>query len=242
MFKTWFKNSVVVDDQGNPQIMYRYQRDFVPEFRALAHFGTAGQARHVFQSRTRREPTGEQGSTYPVYLSIQNPKRIEDRTDNSVLSLASQVSPEVYSAYMEDLDAFRKKANDKARKLDAKERKRYPDQYQSAVKAFYDDADREFRNYRDVVAPSKFAPKLIAAMRKEGHDGFVYNNKRESDKPELLVPGSVSMPQDHEKDSYIIMYPWQVKSAIANKGNYSTKSGNIQESLKMTFKTWLFYN
>lgn len=71
-FKAWFKNSMVVDGQGNPQVMYHSTMEdfaaFQTDSEMGAHFGTRDQVEDV---------PGK--VVMPVYLSIQNPVRLEDR-------------------------------------------------------------------------------------------------------------------------------------------------------------------
>lgn len=78
-FKAWFDGSQVVDEDGRPKVVYHNtgSSDNFSVFRTDrelgAHFGTVDQA-------NERGP-GIGRSTMPVYLSIKNPLRLEDKGD-----------------------------------------------------------------------------------------------------------------------------------------------------------------
>lgn len=74
-FKRWFGDSKVVDAAGNPMVVYHGTlRDF-DKFAPESHFGTAAAA----NKRLRMMNAAEDGAVMPVYLSIQNPKRVGDK-------------------------------------------------------------------------------------------------------------------------------------------------------------------
>jgi hypothetical protein len=81
-FNAWFKNSKVVDANGRPAIMYHGSFNDFPTFFRGSHFGDVEAANtridHVRNDREERRFTGNQGTIYPVYLSIQKPLRIVD--------------------------------------------------------------------------------------------------------------------------------------------------------------------
>jgi hypothetical protein len=80
-FNAWFKNSKVVDANGRPAIMYHGSFSDFPTFFRGSHFGDIEAANtridHVRNDGGKRS-AGNQGTVYPVYLSIQNPLRIVD--------------------------------------------------------------------------------------------------------------------------------------------------------------------
>lgn len=75
-FDKWFKGSKVVDDNGKPLVVYHGTRtpiDF-SEFISGSHFGDNEAA----NSRARVLGFGSNERVLPVYLSIKNPKEVED--------------------------------------------------------------------------------------------------------------------------------------------------------------------
>jgi hypothetical protein len=77
-FKDWFLNSKVVDDHGQPMVVYHSTNAEFSVFSKTAdigfHFGTADQA----QRRAQKQGNDR---TLPVYLSIQNPIEMPDLGD-----------------------------------------------------------------------------------------------------------------------------------------------------------------
>lgn len=79
-FKSWFGDSKVVNRRGNPRIMYHgtENTDFTAFDLAYTqgqlgfHFGTKGQAENIYGDE-------EPDRIIPVYLSIKNPLRLEDK-------------------------------------------------------------------------------------------------------------------------------------------------------------------
>ena len=87
-FKRWFGNSKVVDGDGNPLIMYHATpKAGFNVFRSKSHFGTFNQANNKTIEGFYYDASGlpvrnQKVAIYPVYLKIENPKRIKDVLDN----------------------------------------------------------------------------------------------------------------------------------------------------------------
>jgi hypothetical protein len=78
-FKNWFGDSKVVDDQGNPLVVYHGTNADFNSFLPFSHFGTAVAANAITEYSVDNIDTGKYAPrTMPVYLSIKNPLRIED--------------------------------------------------------------------------------------------------------------------------------------------------------------------
>jgi hypothetical protein len=94
-FKRWFGDSKVVDANGDPLVVYHGTNADVSVFAPFSHFGTAAAAnqraeelRSFSVDVVRREPGSF--SVVPVYLSIQNPLRMQDLAaidDNTGLTI-----------------------------------------------------------------------------------------------------------------------------------------------------------
>jgi hypothetical protein len=107
-FWKWFGNSKVVNEDGKPLVVYHgtmAPEDFsafrttVGSFRLGAHFGTTEQAESLVNEKMRVRARAEARNAgrlpdaykpysgaprfIPVYLSIQNPKRVEDQGDEA---------------------------------------------------------------------------------------------------------------------------------------------------------------
>jgi hypothetical protein len=78
-FKAWFKDSKVVDESGNPLVVYHGTTNKkLTKFRPGSHFGTEDQAKVAGESSYQAAYGNKPVITIPVYLSIQNPKRTDD--------------------------------------------------------------------------------------------------------------------------------------------------------------------
>lgn len=73
-FKKWFGNSKVVDENGDPLVVYHGTPANFNEFYTWSHFGTAEQANY----RVMRAGLDPGINIIPVYLSIKNPLRLTD--------------------------------------------------------------------------------------------------------------------------------------------------------------------
>lgn len=95
-FWEWFRRSAVVDRFGFPLVVYHStRRAGFNVFYEGSHFGTKEQAEDIYQENSRvrgrlRNPEGfgVRDAVYPVYLSIQNPKRVTDQGDEAAWALA----------------------------------------------------------------------------------------------------------------------------------------------------------
>ena len=232
-FKNWFKNSVVVDEHGNPKVMYHTTGAEFTEFNPLSHFGTKGQSNSLYYGRMVQKAQ-KMDRTYPVYLSIQNPLRIDDEHDNSVLSLLGRIDKALYLQYMEEMHKKSDEINQTGRKKDELE-------YQKQIKFWKksrsgpfpqvpttnsDIATREFYHLRDFVMPRKYKPILIDSIKRKGYDGLVYKNMYETDEPVSFRMRNLPS-EHHQKDSYVVFEPNQVKSAIGNIGKFDSNNPDI---------------
>lgn len=75
-FKQWFAESKVVDEAGEPIVVYHGTTKNFDTFSPESHFGTKAQANSIL-SYNQRIAEGSQ-SVVPAYLSIKKPKRLED--------------------------------------------------------------------------------------------------------------------------------------------------------------------
>lgn len=78
-FWKWFGDSKVVDEQGNPLVVYHGTNTDFDQFITYygAHFGNKDQVDEIHDRMDFNE-LRDGLNTIPVYLSIQNPKRIKD--------------------------------------------------------------------------------------------------------------------------------------------------------------------
>jgi hypothetical protein len=90
-FWKWFGDSAVVDNQGNPLVVYHgtWSRDG-EVFDVFNTHGIAGGS-HFGTSKAASDRIRSHGHLMPVYLSIKNPVRLEDRDSWGGLAYAKQL-------------------------------------------------------------------------------------------------------------------------------------------------------
>lgn len=106
-FWEWFGGSKVTKQNGTPLVVYHFTpRGRLDSFYEGSHFGTRAAARDRFESKVNerdpddpyfREATADevpQDVTYPVYLSIKNPKRVEDQEGSLAWDAAIELAIE----------------------------------------------------------------------------------------------------------------------------------------------------
>lgn len=90
-FKRWFGNSKIVDEQGNPLVVYRgVDKDYGPTMR-VSKEGALGAGIYItpFPDYASAYATGESGNVMPLYASIQNPLivRSKNHQDPAIVAL-----------------------------------------------------------------------------------------------------------------------------------------------------------
>ena len=206
-FKRWFGNSKVVDENGEPLVMYHYtasSEDFSKfatkeNVELGSHFGTKEQILDI-------DDRGEYNAkprVLPVYLSIQNPIRLRDDGGFQPARVLRQLddmgllTDRQYNALASE--SSEQKANSKIRDL--------------LIKAGYDG--------------------VVYINRREGYgrsasvwgDAQLFGS-RWSDQQWLEK-------HPEGKDSYIAFNPTQIKSATGNIGTFDAKKPDIRYSLRI---------
>lgn len=160
-FKRWFRKSKVIDDDGNPLVVYHgtwADEDFV-KFFPLSHFGTVGQAHYRIGGSTHRSDSKYRSSSriIPCYLRIEQPMELGDcfKSDDSHWG-------DMIWEIERSLGYY-----DKSKLIDFKTQK------------FYKLHNLNFRDNRKI---RKVARELIIRwLKNNGYDGFTYENDCEGD-------------------------------------------------------------
>lgn len=120
-FNHWFLESKVVNDKGEPMVVYHSTSDDFSHFKnhdVGFHFGSIFSAEKRFQDKLLNGAQNDSGmerqggNIMPVYLSIQNPLRMQDSGDwndaNAVATFVGErmmLDDDFEARYMEALDA-----------------------------------------------------------------------------------------------------------------------------------------
>lgn len=176
-FAAWFEGSVVVNPDGSPRVMYHgtCAPKVFKTFKIVGsdigmHFGTSEQAeeRVKFVQRRSQWDASKRDNpcrTYPVYLSIDNPVRMDDVGDFDNFDAVY----EGVRGVLKRLPIERRLAlENNARRLANMSRWDVRDQLEP----------------RWVSASKRYMADLRSALASLGYDGVVYQNDYE------IVPGS----------------------------------------------------
>lgn len=208
-FKKWFKNSVAVDENGDPLLLYHgtsTHKDF-GKFRVDseggAHVGTLKQATSVVVPDEHYKINAR---LMPVYVSIQNPIRLIDYGRFRIQDITHQL---VMDGYIDQatMDEILREVNDRLFQPEA-----------PAAKALHE------------VLENMGYDGIIYLNRREGFDrDFDFRevnqiNRMTDDEFREFIDDPESLA-----DSYIAFRPSQIKSAIANKGKFNPNRDDISE-------------
>lgn len=234
-FKKWFGESKVVDEQGNPMVVYHATaaEDFDRFKRRRSdigmHFGTEGQANDRLNYVFRHKKTLPEGARlYPVYLQIENPLRLGDigwwNAENLEFGM-SNIG--VFSA--EELQGA--KAYNAATWLknlrDLIERKGYDGiVYKNEGET---GGGISFEEQRE-IAWKKFVKKYPEA--KSGGISVELQKTPEYAAYDKAYKEGLRYRQEHAEDSYIAFHPTQIKSATGNRGTFDPNDPNITHSVR----------
>jgi len=116
-FREWFGDSKVVDEQGEPLVVYHGTAADITEFDSMEsrdigfHFGDQEAANYILERERYNKAPNAPLNAMPVYLSIKNPLRVKDSNFSSsgfILTLMDQVNSQgiegVTSQSLQDLE------------------------------------------------------------------------------------------------------------------------------------------
>jgi hypothetical protein len=222
-FRFWFgKSLLVVTDQYGREIPRRvfhggpagdiYEFDFSkigPEELGF-HVGTAEQA-NEFALGLPREAFSQEGNVYPLYARLENPIRLTDKGGWNADSIFPQmldqglITPEQFKLFTVAARSGATNSQEKIRNI-----------LQSLG---YDGVAYINRFEGWDAADIKKAEAMAAGIRKPL--GFLLR---------ILTDEQISKEFPSAQDSYILLKPTQLKSAIGNNGEYSTLNKDIRYS------------
>jgi len=203
-FWKWFDRSYVIDRDGRPLVMYHGTRkQNIEVFYSMSHFGTSRAANNRLLSL--------------VFDELDDPEL--DHRLKKVYS-GFNVMPVYLSIQnplrMHDYEDWYDLSLVTDRLLDRSLTRKQVDYI--VRKATEHDKKIDVGEIPERSTKlSHFFPMMTflkKELAKNGYDGIIYQNQYE----------------DIGKDSYIVFSPKQIKSAIGNKGTFSTTSKNILES------------
>jgi hypothetical protein len=218
-FKKWFGDSVVVDADGNPKVMYHSTFSDVTspktnfrgdEYRRFGfHVGSLEAAENRLgvksaEDRANNERSGDAGANVmPLYVSVKNPLRLDENRSGR-WGVDDIMSAIMGKAERGEIDGISPDALDSY----------FDDNFLIELELGLD-VDQEPRSWQDVNEweSGERSDMLKAFIQQLGYDGIVYANEFEGG-----------------GDSYIVLSPKQVKSATGNIGTYDPENADIRYS------------
>jgi len=235
-FRKWFKASKVVDEKGQPLVVYHGTYDDFDTFKRRsgdigAHFGDAATASDRIDAdvppRVAKDGKTRAANVMPVYLSIQNPIRL---TDHGFWN-ADNMKDELLNLFPKD-----------SAQIGPILWMRGGLQSTKDIREFLQSKGHDgviYKNTGEVVGGEPFRAK-IAVARAAMLQSFGAKSKNSFSLEEQKNPAYKTYAaaekayRDHREtvgtDSYIAFNPTQVKSAIGNTGAFDATKADITKS------------
>ena len=204
-FRRWFKDSVVVDANGEPLVVWHGQSetdDPFPVFdfdRALdvgMHFGTEQAAEEVIDYA---KPSKKKKLIRPFYLSIQNPLLMQDPTTWVSVPITGDVQQAVLQQ-LEDMGIITADENLEAHSL---------------ISSWFRGPEAKFVPLKEIERIAGRISKIVRKMLADrGYDGIVYQNEEE----------------DKGSFSWIVFYPEQIKLADGTNTTFDPADPDIRRN------------
>lgn len=208
-FKRWFGDSKIVDENGNPQVVYHFTTKdaeqgilatgFDPSpSRARARRSDEGVPDGIFFTPQGESVFSDQMdfARLAVYLKMESPLRVDNRADliawtaerdpayADLSKSLAKYTPPVYRKLMEDLQS-----DDAATKNKA-----------------------ELAHQALIAAATTARRHITDLLKREGHDGVIM--ERDEGGPQVI-------------STYIVLEPTQIKSATGNRGTFDPNDPNV---------------
>ena len=210
-FKRWFGNSKVVDENGNPLVVYHgsnanftifdKSKIDIDNLGAGFYFSSEDIANSYANRRTQER--GGKENTYAVYLKMEKPLDFRNVTHEQAIEANKQ---EFLSFGFDEAEAQRQAAE--------------------LVDGFIADTKR-FNEKTDfaIALPDNKSEGMQRFIKNEGIDGFI-------------VPGK-DKASGKDGVAYVVFEPHQIKSATNNNGDFSSENADIRFSRANTAQSAL---
>lgn len=210
-FKRWFGNSKVVDENGNPLVVYHgsnanftifdKSKIDIDNLGAGFYFSSEDIANSYANRRTQER--GGKENTYAVYLKMEKPLDFRNVTHEQAIEANKQ---EFLSFGFDEAEAQR--------------------QAEELVDGFIADTKR-FNEKTDfaIALPDNKSEGMQRFIKNEGIDGFI-------------VPGR-DKASGKDGVAYVVFEPHQIKSATNNNGDFSSENADIRFSRANTVQSAL---
>lgn len=210
-FKRWFGNSKVVDENGNPLVVYHgsnanftifdKSKIDIDNLGAGFYFSSEDIANSYANRRTQER--GGKENTYAVYLKMEKPLDFRNVTHEQAVEANKQ---EFLSFGFDEAEAQRQAAE--------------------LVDGFIADTKR-FNEKTDfaIALPDNKSEGMQRFIKNEGIDGFI-------------VPGK-DKASGKDGVAYVVFEPHQIKSATNNNGDFSSENADIRFSRANTAQSAL---
>lgn len=216
-FKAWFGDSKVVDADGKPLVVYHGTDADFTKFKRInpskdigMHFGTIGQATEIIKNIEGMDEEAVNQNIMPVYLSIQNPLRLNDLGAWNPLSVAQGIRKDMNINSLLRHDILELMQNQTLNQVQQNKGIR-----EILQKYGYDGI--VYKNTEEL-------PGRADLRRDRWRKGITVKEQIKNRNKELKMMADKQSMQD----SYIAFKPNQIKSATGNMGTYDPNNADIR--------------
>ena len=210
-FQNWFGDSKVVDENGNPLVVYHGTSDDINQFRtsdegalgAGIYFTDDPDAASRFADRSAKERSNKTGqNVMPVYIRIEKMLDVDNITDDQMDSIIRTIP----------------------RSIDQLEKLGY-EKYDEATRQMIDEQLNQFINF-ELDEKRKFDPRKLAKILGDGGAPTFAKIMQKAG-----FDGMTRMSENLDKNAayreYTVFDPKQVKSATGNIGEFNPESDRV---------------
>lgn len=213
-FKKWFANSEVVDENGNPLVVYHGTNADFTEFDPRKQTTTAhGYGFYFATDRAVAEgyERGDQGQLIEAYLSIQQP--LDDNAPNFSIEEMEDIVSEILNLelekYADEIESWRDSFMSNIVDTYSVSKEEAVSEIASQIVEYNDTANDAIAELSNIVGDRQTTQQAVKNTL--GYDGIFVKDFQETD-----------------GDVYIAWFPEQVKSATDNIGTFDETNPDIR--------------
>lgn len=245
-FGKWFGNSKVIDEKGNPKVVYHGTSDVFNKFDSEASSGLGGYERKgMFFTSDSDNASGYANQRQKLEFKkiIAKLNKSKEEHDDYVYELSvktkshapksysGEIIPRMMTSWINDLHNQKKITDEELKKYYDLSEKLLEDndKYEEENRSRWDKATPNvmpvyLKIERPLIVGDKnrsinwdaIVPPNLESFDSSKYDGIIFQN--------IIDNGDESLAPS---DVYVVFKPEQIKSAIGNKGSYNADSSNI---------------
>lgn len=223
-FKRWFGDSKVVDDNGEPRVVYHGTNKSFDTFKISTPDNWSGRPSmwfaedhdmaNLFVGGRRNQSSSVKGAqVYPAYLSLKNPLDLRGIGGRSEMTLGQFLTKAGVDGSPAAIERIAQ------RRLDTRETE-FAKSFtgKTALEHLVEQSKRTQPLYSFLDDPI-----VVEELQKAGYDGVHFQEKRGNPSPRAKL-------KEVQSDTYAVFSPEQIKSATGNSGAFDSANPDIRYS------------